>query len=293
MIDKSEKKLSIRHQCELLSVCRAKLSYCSLKTTKDEALLAEINNVWEETPFYGYRKITHELRRRGYFVNLKKVQRITSANGIYAMTPKRRQNTSQPGGDFKQKFKFLLTNAKIQRVNQVWSTDITYIKMPTGFLYLAAIIDVYSRMVVGWAISTTMETNLCLSALRMALKNGYPEAMNTDQGSQFTSKEWINALKIMDIDISMDGKGRWVDNVYIERVWRTFKQECVFLMDFQNVKEAKHEIAKFIDFYNNKRLHQNLGYHTPNEVYNDGSIVNGFTYAKRTKPELLISDFLV
>jgi putative transposase len=288
MVDKTEKNLSIRHQCELLSVCRSKLFYCSLKTIKDEALLAEINKVREEFPFYGYRKIAHELRRRGYFVNLKKIQRITSENGIHAVTPKRREPPKFCARS-KQKFRFLLANASIQRVNQVWSADITYIKMPVGFLYLAAIIDVYSRMVVGWHVSTTMDTDLCLNALKMAFENGYPEVVNTDQGSQFTSKEWLNALKTVDVDISMDGKGRWADNVYIERVWRTFKQECVFFMDFQNVKEAKREIA----FYNNQRLHQNLDYHTPNEVYNDGSIVNGFTYAKRTKSEPLISDLVV
>jgi putative transposase len=283
MLDKALKPLSLRRQCQLLSICRATLFYCPIKPAKDKALLEEIHRIWEESPFYGYRKIAHELRRRGYSVNLKKIQRITRENGILAMTPRRRKNTSQPAPNPPQKFKFLLTNARIQRVNQVWSTDITYIKVGSGFLYLASLLDVYSRMIVGWNLSITMDMDLCLTTLERALQKGTPEIVNSDQGRQFTSNEWIRALQAKGLEISMDGKARWVDNVYVERLWRTIKQENVFLMDFQSVNEAKNEIGRFIEFYNNRRLHQNLGYQTPKEVYDDGTLGEAFVYAKRTQ----------
>jgi putative transposase len=286
MIDIRE-KISVRHQCELLSLCRSGLFYKARTELRDEEILSKINEIWLEAPFYGYRKITHELHRRGCGVNLKRIQRVMSENGIFAMIP-RKKKRMESSTNKAQKHAFLLKNAEITDVNQVWSTDITYIRLPGGFIYLSAIIDVFSRMIVGYNVSTTMDTELCLRALENALnKYGIPELINTDQGSQFTSLLWIEALKSSEIRISMDGKGRWVDNVYVERLWRTIKYENVFLMDFQTVKEAKEEVEKFIVFYNYKRLHQNLGYKTPNDVYSGSCKVKSFIYAQMNVCETL------
>jgi putative transposase len=285
MINNRE-KISIRRQCELLSLCRSGLFYETKTGLRDREILNKINEIWQESPFYGYRKIAHELRRRGCNVNLKRIQRIMSENGIFAMIPKKKYVKSSKNKEQKQAF--LLNDVEITDVNQVWSTDITYIKLPGGFIYLAAIIDVFSRMIVGYNVSTTMDTELCLKALENALnKYGNPKLINTDQGSQFTASMWIKALKSSNIRISMDGKGRWVDNVYIERLWRTIKHEKVFLSDFQTVKEAKEELEKFIDFYNYKRLHQNLDYKTPNDVYIGGCKVKSFIYAQIGSNETL------
>jgi putative transposase len=283
MID-IEGKMSVRHQCELLSLCRSGLFYETKMKQRDEETLRKINEIWLESPFYGYRKIPHELRRRGYNVNMKRIQRIMSENKIFAMIPKKKHVKSFINNG--QKYAFLLKNAKITEVNQVWSTDITYLRLPGGFIYLAALTDVFSRMIVGYNVSTTMDTELCLKALENAVnKYGIPEMVNTDQGSQYTSLPWIKALKSLKIKISMDGKGRWADNVYIERLWRTIKHENVFLMDFQTVNEAKEGIEKFINFYNFKRLHENLDYKTPYEVYNGSCDVEGFVYAKLSANE--------
>jgi putative transposase len=285
MIDIRDKNISVRRQCELLSVCRSRLFYRRKSRDFDRELLFEIKKIHDEIPFYGYRKITHELHRRGYKVNMKKVRRITTLDGIFALIPKR-YSKSAKNRDLKHPF--LLNYQDIYRANQVWSADISYIKMPHGFLYLLCIIDVYSRMILAWRLSIAMDVDFCPQPLREALeKYDHPEIINTDQGSQFTSSEWIKAVTASNIRVSMDGKGRWSDNVYIERVWRTIKQENVFLMDFQTVSEAKQEIAKFIDFYNYKRLHQNLGYKTPNEVYIGSCKNQSFVYAKLTKPQIL------
>lgn len=224
-------------------------------------LIAEL---WHEMPYYGYRRITAELQRRGYQINRKRVLRIMREAKIQAMYP--RPNTSM-GNKSHKKYPYLLKGLVINHPNQVWATDITYIKMQTGWMYLTAIIDLYSRYVVAWRISNTLETAFCLDMLDCALMVGKPAILNTDQGSQFTCEAWISKVEGAGIKVSMDGKGRWVDNVIIERFWRTLKHEHVLIHTFDTVAELKQSVGRFIREYNEKRLHQSLGYKTPVEVY--------------------------
>jgi putative transposase len=224
-------------------------------------LIAEI---WIEMPYYGYRRITAELQRRHYQINRKRVLRIMREAKIQAMYP--RPNTSMRNESHKI-YPYLLKGLVINRPNQVWATDITYIKMKNGWMYLAAIIDVYSRYVIAWRISNTLETAFCLDMLEHALTLGKPDILNTDQGAQFTSEAWITMVEGNGIKVSMDGKGRWADNVIIERFWRTLKHENVLIHIFNTVAELKRSTDKFIRQYNDKRLHQSLGYKTPVEIY--------------------------
>ncbi len=224
-------------------------------------LIAEL---WHEMPYYGYRRITAELQRRGYQINRKRVLRIMREAKIQAMYP--RPKTSMRNKSHKI-YPYLLKELAIGLPNQVWATDITYIKVQTGWMYLVAIIDLYSRYVIAWRISNTLETAFCLDMLDCALMVGKPEILNTDQGSQFTCEAWISKVEGSGIKVSMDGKGRWVDNVIIERFWRTLKHEHILIHTFDTVVELKQSIGRFIREYNEKRLHQSLGYKTPAEVY--------------------------
>jgi putative transposase len=265
MIDKGLDQISIRKQCLLLGVFRSNIYYCP-KTAEDESILAnEIHEIWLAMPMYGYRKITKELQRRGYDINHKRVMRIMCDMCIVAIYPRPKTSISNAQH---RKYPYLLRDVKIVRIDQVWQTDITYIKLASGFVYLMAIIDVYSRFVVSWSISLTLEVGACLEVLDMALQKGRkPEILNTDQGVQFTSSEWIKMVENADLMVSMDGIGRWADNIFIERFWRTAKYECILLYSFKNVKEARKVIDEFIEIYNGKRLHQSLNYLTPEEVY--------------------------
>jgi putative transposase len=265
MVDRTNEQLSIRKQCRLLTVGRSNIYYTA-KVAPDETTLAnEIYDLWLDMPYYGYRKITAELRRRNYEINQKKVLRIMHDMRVQALYP--RKKTSISNAQHK-KYPYLLRDLAIARPDHVWATDITYIKMPQGFAYLVAIIDIYSRFVLAWKISNTMEAIFCLEALDSALKTGKrPEILNTDQGVQFTSQAWVDRVQINNIKVSMDGIGRWIDNVFIERFWRTLKHEHVLLHSFESIKAAYHSIASFIDTYNHRRLHQSLGYKTPAEVY--------------------------
>ena len=225
----------------------------------------EMNEIWSDMPVYGYRKITKELQRRNYKVNHKRVLRMMRQMNIMAIYPK--PKTTIINQEHK-KYPYLLRDLKIMEPNHVWETDITYIKIVGGFVYLVAIIDVFSRFVLSWSLSVTLEVGFCIDALTTALQN-WPAAkiLNTDQGVQFTSTEWINTVETAGIKISMDGIGRWADNIYIERFWRTAKHEYILLCSFESVKSARKAIGEFIDIYNHKRLHQSLGYLTPAEVY--------------------------
>jgi len=224
----------------------------------------EIQGIYQDVPIYGYRRMTIELRDRGFFVNHKRVQRLMQAVGRRAIYPEKKTTVRNP--DHKV-FKYLLRGLKIDRPNQVWQVDITYIKVGNGFVYLTCLIDVFSRKIMGWALSIFLDTASCLEALNNALKHGVPEIVNSDQGCQFTSGAWIEALAHQGIFISMDGKGRWADNVYIERLWRTIKQEAVRLYRFDTVKQARVALKSYISFYNEKRFHQGLNYHTPDIIY--------------------------
>lgn len=265
LVEKEFAQLSLRRQCELLHVNRSSLYY-EPKEQKlaNINLLNEIREIWEWCPFYGYRRITKELRFRDFKVNRKRVQRLMQVGGIQAIYPG--PNTSRRN-KLHAIHPYLLRDLSINRADQVWMIDITYLRLGDGFMYLTALIDVHSRYVMGWSLSNTLETTNCIEALEMGLSLGIPEIINSDQGCQFTSVEWVDFLRKRDIKISMTGKGRCHDNIFIERFWRSFKREEFYLNDYASVKELKKATQAYIEFYNHKRWHQSLGYKTPAEVY--------------------------
>lgn len=266
MIDESQELMSIRKQCRLLAINRSGLYYRSVAHPKNETLLAnEIYGIWRAMSFYGYRKITEELHDRGYDINAKKTLKMMRDMRIQALYPKPR--TTIRNQEHKT-YPYLLRGLQIVRPNQVWATDITYIRAPGGgFVYLVAIIDVYSRYVLAWRLSNTLETRFCEDMLKDALRRGKPEILNTDQGCQFTSKSWIDLVEENGILVSMDGQGRWADNIYIERFWRTIKHEHLRWYDFESVGDLRDSIRDFVNIYNYRRHHQSLGYKKPAEVY--------------------------
>ena len=223
-----------------------------------------IDRQYLATPFYGARKIAAWLKSQGQRVNRKRVRRLMRVMGLKAIY--RRPRTSQPAAGHKI-YPYLLSGLKITRPNQVWAADITYIPMARGFLYLVAIIDWYSRYVLSWRLSNTLDAGFCIEALKEALKKGRPEIFNTDQGAQFTCEAFTGLLQQHGVGISMDGKGRYSDNLFIERLWRTVKYEEVYLKAYQDGKEAKVGIGNYFRFYNTERPHQALGYRTPAEVF--------------------------
>jgi len=225
----------------------------------------EIRDLHERYPMYGYRKVHALLQRQGWQINIKRVYRLWSNMNFSALYTKKRTTIAAKG---RPKCPYLLDNLAITHSNQVWQTDITYIKLAGGYVYLIALIDVHSRYVLGWTLSNSMDTGFCLRAFDMATDLGvYPEIINTDQGSQFTSDDWLYALRNCGISVSMTGKGRCIDNIYIERFWRTLKYEEVYLKSYDTIGEAKVGIKSFVDFYNHERLHQGLGYRTPADYY--------------------------
>lgn len=269
----------MRHQCEILGVNRSGLYY--KKIEKDKILEEEIQAIYTLRPFYGYRRMAVELwrcfRKK---VNRKRVLRIMQKLGLHAIYPKK-PNLSKAVKEHK-KYPYLLRGLKIERVNQVWEADITYIKVKGSTVYLVAIIDVYSRKILSFRLSNTMDRSFCIAALNEALlRYGSPEIFNTDQGSQFTSNEFLEILeKRKDIKISMDSKGRALDNIYIERVWRSLKYENIYLNDYKDMKECKEGIKRYFEFYNRQRWHQGIGYRTPNEVYFEGlKLIQGLNEA--------------
>lgn len=265
LIEPAYEKLSVRRQCELLEINRSTLYYKEkLPSIDDVELLNLIRDVWCRYPFYGYRRITKELRGMGNKVNRKRVQRLMFEAGIQAIYPG--PNTSKRNQK-ESIYPYLLRNARITAPNQAWMVDITYLRMSKGFMYLVALIDVYSRYVVGWALSNTLETEFCVDALNAGLELATPRIVNSDQGCQFTSSLWIDALNAHHIKISMTGKGRCLDNIYIERFWRSFKREEFYLREYQSVAELKQAIIEYMRFYNYERWHQGLNYQRPAEVY--------------------------
>lgn len=231
-----------------------------------------IDRQFTETPFYGSRRITAWLHAQGHLVSRKKVQRLMRRMGIEAIYPKKRLSLPDSGA---KKYPYLLKGAVIDRPNQVWAADITYIRMKHGFVYVMAIIDWFSRYVVAWALSITMEVDFCVEALKSGLSTGKPEIFNTDQGSQFTSGRFTGVLEAEGITISMDGRGRVYDNIFVERLWRSLKYEEVYLKEYATVREARSSIEAYFRFYNGSRLHQALGYKTPYQVYAGTSTPSG------------------
>jgi putative transposase len=261
----SKLKISVKRQCNLLSVNRSSFYYQPVGISELELTLMKlIDRQYLETPFYGSRKVTEELKREGYAVNRKRIRRLMQIMGLQAIY--RRPRTSPPGKGNKI-YPYLLKGLKIDRPNQAWAADITYIPMEKGFLYLVAIIDLYSRFILSWRLSNSMETGFCVEALKEALQKGTPEIFNTDQGSQFTSDEFVSILAGKGIRVSMDSVGRYTDNIFVERFWRTLKYEEVYLKAYQDAIEARRELTKYIAFYNLERPHQALRYKTPAEEY--------------------------
>jgi len=266
IIDFNNSKLSIQKRCDLLSIPRSSFYYQSIKEEDiDNWLMNEIFDIWMKYPFYGYRRITAILNRSGYHVNDKKVRRIMRLMNLQAIYPKKK--TTFINNDHKI-YPYLLRDLIINRSNQVWATDISYIKMSKGFVYLVALIDLFSRKIINWQLSITMEKEFCIEMLETALiSNKSPEIINSDQGSQFTSNEWIKVLTDNNIKVSMDGKGRCIDNIFMERFWRSIKQEEIYIKPCDSVKEIRENIKNYINFYNFERPHQSLDYQTPDEVY--------------------------
>lgn len=267
MVEWDHDELSIRRQCELLGLNRATLYYRGVG--EDEANLALMRLIDEQylrTPFFGSRSMTTWLRRQGNKVNRKRIQRLMRLMGLEAIYPKPR--LSQRGGDHRI-YPYLLRNVKIVRPNQVWSTDITYIPMAQGFMYLVAILDWYSRFVLSWRLSNSLESSFCVEALEEALSWQRPEIFNSDQGVQFTSCAFTSVLEEVGVAISMDGRGRVFDNIFVERLWRTVKYEDIYLKDYESVPSLRRGLAEYLDFYCYARFHQSLKNRTPWDVYAD------------------------
>ena len=260
--------LSLACQCALLGISRSSLYYQPTHAkVKDLELMTLMDRQYLKTPFYRSRRMSVWLRREGYLVNRKRVRRLMRVMGIEAIY--RRPNTSRPSPENKV-YPYLLRGLEVSGVNQVWMADITYIPMARGFLYLVAIMDWYSRYVLAWRLSNTLDADFCVDALEEALRQGKPQIFNTDQGSQFTSEAFTSMLLEHGIRISMDGKGRYIDNIFVERLWRSVKYEEVYLKAYQNVPEARAGIGAYLRFYNHERPHQALGYQTPQEIFEEG-----------------------
>ena len=268
MVEPNNKKLSIVTQCSLLGLNRS--TYYRPETGINESsvnlhLMKEIDRIYTGAPYMGYRRITAVLRREGHRVNHKRVRRLMKKMGLQGVAPG--PNTSKPHPQNKI-YPYLLRNVEIERIDQVWSTDITYIPMPRGFMYLVAVIDWHSRYVLSWRLSNTLDANFCIEALKDALATGRkPEIFNTDQGAQFTSASFTQVLLDQEIRISMDGRGRALDNVFVERLWRSVKYEDIYLKDYQSPFALNAGLEEYFDRYNNWRPHQSLNYQTPHEVY--------------------------
>jgi putative transposase len=266
MIENKNDSLSLTKQCHLLSLSRSSIYY---KPKGENALnlqlMKMIDAQYLETPYYGSRQMARYLRREGYNVGRHRVRRLMKLMGIEAIYQKPKTTISHP---LHKKYPYLLRELDINRPNQVWCADISYIPIKRGFMYLVAIMDWYSRKVLSWRLSNTMDTQFCIEALNEALSiYGKPDIFNTDQGVQFTSIDFTDVLKDHNIKISMDGKGRWMDNVFIERLWRSLKYECVYLHVIDNGKQAKQEIKEWINHYNYQRPHSTFDGKTPYEVY--------------------------
>lgn len=268
MIDRGHPGLSLVRQCSLLGISRSSLYYQPVPASaEDLELMALMDRQYLKTPFYGSRKMTAWLRAQGYQVNRKRVRHLMQAMGLQAIY--RRPNTSKLAPDH-QVYPYLLKGLEINRVNQVWAADLTYLPMARGFLYLVAIMDWHSRYVLAWRLSNTLEVDFCVEALAEALSKGTPEIFNTDQGSQFTSDAFTGMLLEQGIQVSMDGKGRYTDNIFVERLWRSIKYEEVYLKAYQSGSEARSGIGVYLEFYNWERPHQTLDYRTPGEVFEAG-----------------------
>jgi putative transposase len=265
MIERDHSELSVRHQCELIGLNRSSLYYQPVgESAYNLRLMRLLNEQYTRTPFYGWPRMTAYLRRAGHEINPKRVRRLMRLMGLQAIYPKPRTSIPAPGH---KRYPYLLRGLKITRPGQVWSTDITYVPLQRGFMYLIAVIDWFSRYVLAWQLSNTLDGLFCRVALRQALEQGKPDIFNTDQGAQFTAVEFTDILENAGIRISMDGRGRALDNVFVERLWRTVKYEDIYIRDYGSVPELETGLNAYFHFYNHERLHQSLDYRTPAEVH--------------------------
>lgn len=265
LIDPQDEVLSLRGQCGLLGLNRSGLYYQTVGESEENlGLMRLLDEQYTRTPFYGVLRMAAYLRSLGHEVNPKRVRRLLRTMGLEAAYQK--PNASQPNPEHKV-YPYLLRGLSIDRCDQAWSTDITYVRLASGFVYLMAVIDWYSRYVLGWALSTTLDADFCIEAVGKILEGRQCEIFNTDQGAQFTTPRFTQPLLDKGIQVSMDGRGRALDNIFVERLWRTVKYEYVYLQDIQTVQEAWLGLRDFFNFYNQERFHQSLDYRTPAQVY--------------------------
>jgi putative transposase len=272
MVAPDHPSLSVRRQCELIGLCRSSYYREPMSETEENLeLMRLIDEEYTRHPFFGSRKMRDYLIRQGYQVNRKRVQRLMQLMGLRSIAP--RQRTTIPAREHKI-YPYLLRNLEIERADQVWCSDITYIPLKSGFVYLTVIMDWYSRCVLSWEVSVTMDDSFCVSALERALRrHSRPEIFNTDQGSQYTGNAFTGVLKDHRIRISMDGKGRAMDNIMVERLWRTVKYEDIYLKDYETVEQLIHGLRSYFTFYNSERPHQSFAGKTPMEVYKEHCVL--------------------
>ncbi len=266
MIDPQYEELSLVRQCALVGISRSSFYYRPVgESEANLRLMRVMDELHLQCPWYGSRQMARALRRMGHRVGRKRVRRLMRVMGLRSVAPRPNTSRRAPGH---RVYPYLLRDLAVDRPNQVWCADLTYLPMARGFLYLIAIMDWYSRKVLSWGLSTTQDTVFCVHALEEAIeRHGTPEVFNTDQGSQFTATSWTGVLGAHGIEISMDGKGRWIDNVFIERLWRSLKYECVYLRAFADFREARDGIGAWVSYYNHQRPHSAFGGRTPAEVH--------------------------
>ena len=266
MIDPQYEELSLVRQCALVGISRSSFYYRPVgESEANLRLMRVMDELHLQCPWYGSRQMARALRRMGHRVGRKRVRRLMRVMGLRSVAPRPNTSRRAPGH---RVYPYLLRDLAVVRPNQVWCADLTYLPMARGFLYLIAIMDWYSRKVLSWGLSTTQDTVFCVHALEEAIeRHGTPEVFNTDQGSQFTATSWTGELSAHGIDISMDGKGRWIDNVFIERLWRSLKYECVYLRAFADFRQARDGIGAWVSYYNHQRPHSAFGARTPAEVH--------------------------
>jgi putative transposase len=268
LIVREHPMLSVRRQCELLGVSRGGFYYEPVAVNpEDLALMRLLDEQYTRMPFYGVRKMTAWLNTVGYYPDVKRVRRLLRLMGLMAIY--RKPNLSLNGSEHRR-YPYLLRGVPILRRDQVWSTDITYIRLRGGFVYLVAIIDWFSRYVLAWRLSNTLDASFCLEALDEALSRGLPDVFNSDQGVQFTSADFTGRLEQAKVQISMDGRGRCFDNIFVERLWRSVKYEDIYLHDYETIGEVRAGLGRYFPMYNNERLHESLDYRTPGQVYFQG-----------------------
>jgi putative transposase len=281
-LDRAHGDLSIRRQCAMLGLARSGVYRKPLPANdNDLEAMRRIDALFTARPFFGARRIARTLTEEGFAIDRKRVRRLMRRMGIEALGPKPRTSKPAPGHKI---CPYLLRDLTIDRPNQVWAADITYIPIGRGFLYLVAVIDWASRAVLSWRLSNTMDASFCVAALEEALaRYGKPEIFNTDQGSQFTGSAFTGVLIEAGVRVSMDGRGRWMDNVFIERVWRSLKHEDVYLKGYADGREAKAGIGEYFAFYNERRLHQALGYRTPMTVWREGAAPGAYGHVDNAR----------